>query len=62
MFFRVLLVVFGLFGPGAARAPPLILRRCVLNYKILVKEYRTIYKTYKEGGTIGIGKQVERAI
>ena len=28
----------------------------------MVKEYRTIYKAYKERGTIGIGKGVEGAI
>ena len=31
-------------------------------YYIIVKEYRTVYKTYKEGGTIGMGKRVKRAI
>ena len=29
---------------------------------LVVKEYRTIYKAYKERGTIGIGKGVERAV
>ena len=31
-------------------------------YYIIVKENRTIYKAYKEGGIIGIGKRVEGAI
>ena len=29
---------------------------------MVVKEYRTIYKTYKERGTIGIEKRIEEAI
>jgi hypothetical protein len=28
----------------------------------VVKEYRAVYKTYKERGTIDIGKRVEEAI
>ena len=28
----------------------------------MVKKYRAVYKAYKERGTIGIGKGVERAI
>ena len=31
-------------------------------YYIIVKEYRTVYKAYKERGTIGIGKGIERVI
>ena len=29
---------------------------------MIVKEYRTVYKAYKERGTIDIGKQVKRAV
>ena len=31
-------------------------------YYIIVKEYRTVYKAYKEGGTIDIGKRVEGTV
>ena len=34
---------------------PRVLQLLLEVYYIIVKEYRTIYKTYKKGGTIGIG-------
>ena len=33
---------------------PSVLQLLYKVYYIVVKEYRTIYKAYKEGGTIGI--------
>jgi len=37
VFFRVLLVGFGLFGPGAARAPlSLSISNIIIYYKILI--------------------------
>ena len=35
---------------------PRVLQLLLKVYYIIVKEYRTIYKTYKEGGTIDIEK------
>ena len=39
-----------------------VLQLLLKGYYIVVKEYRTVYKAYKERGTIGIGKRVEGAI
>ena len=41
---------------------PRVLQLLLKVYYIIVKEYRTIYKAYKERGTIDIGKGVKRAI
>ena len=43
MFFRVLLVVFGLFGPGVARAP--FLREVIYILRIIIEEFiKDFYK------------------
>ena len=42
--------------PRPSRRLGLATRQKIPYNYIVVKEYRTIYKAYKEGGTIGIGK------
>ena len=39
----------------AVKIIPRVLQLLLKVYYIIVKEYRTIYKTYKERGTIDIG-------
>ena len=40
----------------AAKIVPRVMQLLLKVYYIIVKEYRTVYKTYKKRGTIGIGK------
>ena len=40
----------------AVKIVPRVLQLLLKVYYIIVKEYRTVYKAYKEGGVIGIGK------
>ena len=40
----------------AVKIVPRVLQLLLKVYYIVVKKYRILYKTYKEGGTIGIGE------
>ena len=57
MFFRVLLVGFSLFGPGAARAPHIRLLRSMVYYsrKVGSKYITEPYSSYYGGPINGLG-------